>query len=192
MKKVIFILVCIFLINLSNCFSQLVSKNKKKIESKTSVVYGYSNEFKDLYLGITFGKVKNTSDTTYYIKFQLSAPTSEFQGYIYILKSRAITFLSKSGKIVDLNLTDVISKIENNEYYDGPFNKITINDYSTIFILNVTKEKLIEISSEPFYNLILPYYNCSTKVENKAIFKMPTLFTRKTFTQKSVKYILDI
>jgi hypothetical protein len=90
-------------------------------------------------------------------------------------------------------LTKVISSTEkeNENQMDDPIS--TVKTYhSTILILNVTKDKLIEIGAEPFYNIILPYYNSSSEVENKAIFVKPTLFIRRSFIQKNIKYILDI
>jgi hypothetical protein len=191
MKKLFFIFGYIFVLNLSSCFSQLLENNKKEFKSDTRVVYGYSNDINALDLGITFGKVINSVDTTYYIKFQLYAPNSDFRQDILINKTSTITFLSKSGKAVDLKLTDVISFTENVKQIDNPYSSVK-SHYSTILILNVTKERLIEIGSEPFYKLILPYFNASSKVENKAIFVKPTLFTRRIFIQKSVNYILDI
>jgi hypothetical protein len=92
---------------------------------------------------------------------------------------------------VDLKLTNVISSTEKEKQVVDQYST-DIAYSSTILILRITKEKLIEIGSEPFYNLILPYYNSSSKVENKAIFAWPTLLTRRNFNQKSVKYILDI
>lgn len=177
--------------NLSSCFPQLSGNNKKEYKSKTNVVKGYSNDYNELNIGITFGKIINVIDTTYYIKFQLYAPTSEFQKDIQIYKTSSITFLSKSGRTVELKLTNVISSTEKEKQIVDQYST-DISYYSTILILFVTKEKLIEIGSEPFYNLILPYYHSSSKVENKAIFAWPTLFTRRNFNQKSVKYILDI
>ena len=191
MKKVIFLLGCSLLINLTDCFSQSVKKNKNEFKSKTSTVFGYSNEFSELYLGITFGKVINAEDTTYYIKFNLSAPTSESEREIYLNKAGAINFLSKNGKLVDIKLTDAIISTENEKKLDDPHNPVKVYFISMTMILNVTKENLIEIGSEPFYNIILPYYLISSNVEDKAIFK-PTLFTNRNFTQKDVKYIIDI
>jgi len=191
MKKMIILFGCIYFMNLSSCFPQILEKNKKEYKSKTSVVKGYSNDYNQLDIGITFGKIINLIDTTYYIKFQLYAPTSEFQSDIQIYKTSSITLLSKSGRTVELKLTNVISSTEKEKQVVDPFSA-DISYHSTILILYVTKEKLIEISSEPFYNLILPYYNSSSKVENKAIFAWPTLLTRRNFNQKSIKYILDI
>lgn len=195
MKKTIFILVCVFLINLTNCFSQLVANNKNEFKSKTSVVFGYSNDFNELYLGITFGKVINKVDTTYNIKFHLYAPTSEFQNDIQIKRTSAITFLSKSGEKIDLKLTDVIFFTEKDDEKQmvghGPIS-IVKTQYSAILVLNVTKDMFIKIGSEPFYNLMLPYYNSLSKGESRAIFVRPTLFIPRSFTQKSIKNILDI
>lgn len=191
MKKLIFILGYIFVINLSSCFSQSSENNQKEFKSDTRIVYGYSDDFYALDLGITFGKIINSVDTTYYIKFQLYAPNSEFRQDIQINKNSAITFLSKSGKRIDLKLTNVISLTDKVKRVDNPYSSVK-SYYSTILILYVTKEKLIEIGYEPFYHLILPYYNSTTIAENKAIFVKPALFTRRNFTQKSVQYILDI
>jgi len=193
MKKVIFILTCIFLINSINCFSQSVEKNKKKFKTKTKYVYGYSDDFDELYLGIAFGKVISLADTAFYVEIHLSAPDTEFRTDIHINKASAITFLSKSGKTVDLKLTDVNSSSKYDKQIDYPIIKPnTTKSYSTTLILDVTKEKLIEIGSEPFHNLILPYFNSSTKVNSKAVFVKPTLFIRRSFIQKNVNYILNI
>ena len=74
---------------------------------------------------------------------------------------------------------------------DAPLS--TVKTYhNTILVLNVTKDKLIEIGSEPFYNLILPYYNSASNVENSVIFVKPTMLVPRSFTQKNIKYILDI
>lgn len=193
MKKLIFTLGCIFLMNISSCFSQLLENSKSEYKSVTRFVYGYSNDFNDLVLGITFGKVLNSVDTVYYIKFILSAPNSELRKDIQIKRTSAITFLSKSGKKIDLKLTDVISfeEKENEKQRDDPVSTV-ISYHSTIFVIYVTKDKLIEIGAEPFYNLILPYYDGSSKVENRAIFVKPTLFVPRSFVQKNIKYILDI
>jgi hypothetical protein len=191
MKKVFILFGCIYFMNLSSCFPQLLENNKKEYRSKTSVVKGYSNDYNELDIGITFGKIINLIDTTYYIKFQIYAPTSDFRKDIQIYKTSSITFLSKSGRTVDLKLTNVISSTEKEKQVVDQYST-DIAYSSTILILDITKEKFIEIGSEPFYNLILPYYNSSSKVENKAIFAWPTLLTRRNFNQKSVKYILDI
>ena len=193
MKKMIFTFGCIFVINISSCFSQLLENSKKEYKSVTRFVYGYSNDFNDLELGITFGKILNSVDTVYYIKFKLCAPTSEFRKDIQIKRTSAITFLSKSGKKIDLKLIDVISfaEKENEKQMDDPVS--TVKSYhSTILVIHVTKDKLIEIGAEPFYNLILPYYNSSSKVENRAIFVKPTLFVPRSFVQKNINYILGI
>lgn len=191
MKKLIFTIGCIFVMNLSSCFSQLLENNNKVFKSATRYVFGNSKDFTELYLGITFGKVINLVDTSFFIKFQLHAPNSEFRNNIQIKKTSAITFLSKRGKAVNLKLTDVISLTEKESEKQIPL-PTTQTTHSTILILNVTKENFIEIGSEPFYNLIIPFYNISTKVENSAIFEKPTLFTPRTFTQKNIKDILDI
>jgi hypothetical protein len=193
MKKMIFTISCIFLMNASSCFSQLSENSKKEYKSATRFVYGYSNDFNELVLGITFGKILSSADTVYYIKFQLSAPASEFRNDIEIKKMSAITFLSKSGKRIDLNLTDVIPSTEkvNEEQNDDPVSTVKSYHYTTL-VLYVTKDKLIEICAEPFYNLIIPYYNSSSQVEDRAIFVKPTLFVPRSFTQKSIMYILYI
>ena len=193
MKKMIFILGFFFVMNIGSCFSQLLENNKKEYKSVTRFVYGYSNDFSGLNLGITFRKVVNSLDTTYYIKFQLSAPTSDFRNDMQIKKTSAITFLSKSGKKIDLKLTNVnfYTEEENVKEMDAPLS--TVKTYhNTILVLNVTKDKLIEIGSEPFYNLILPYYNSASNVENSVIFVKPTMLVPRSFTQKNIKYILDI
>jgi len=193
MKKLIFIFSYIFLMNINSCFSQLLENSKKEYESVTRFVCGYSNDFNELDLGITFGKVINSFDTIYYIKFQLCAPIPELREDIQIKKSNAITFLSKSGKKTDLKLTNVISFTDKEEEKKmGDQVSAVKTYYSTILILNVTKDKLVEICSEPFYNIIIPYYNSTSKIENSAIFVKPTLFIRRSFIQKSIKYILDI
>jgi hypothetical protein len=191
MKKAVLIFGCIFLINLTDCFSQLDEKNQKEFISKTIVVSGSSNEFAELYLGITFGKVINSIDTIYYIKFKLFPPKSELMNDISFTKASAINFLSKSGKLVDIKLRDLILTTEQKKQMDDPRHPVTFYYNSMILILNVTKEKLIEIGSEPFYNIIIPFYNISSNIENKAIF-WPTLLTRRNFTQKNVQYILEI
>jgi hypothetical protein len=193
MKKVIFILDCIFLINSINCFSQSVEKNIKEFKSKTNYVYGYSNDFNGaLSMGITFGKVISSIETTYYIKFHINAPTSEYRTDICLNRASAITFLAKSGRFVDLKLTDVSSLVKSDKQFNDPFKPIKVYYNSTVLILEVTKEELIKISSDPFYEILLPYFNCSTKVYNKVVFSKPALFTRRIFTQKNINYILDI
>ncbi len=193
MKKLIFISVCLFLMNLCNCFSQLAENNNKVFESETKFVYGYSNDFIELDLGVTFGKVISIIDTSYYIKFLLHAPNSEFRKDIQINKTHSITFLSKNGKKVELNLSDLVAlaKFDVDTYNEFLFSNRD-SYYSTDLVLNVSKDKLIEIGSEPFYRIIFPYYNSTYKVEDKAIFVRPMLPTPRTFTQKSVKYILNI
>ena len=193
MKKMIFTFGCIFVMNISSCFSQLLENSKKEYKSVTRFVLGYSNDFNELDLGITFGKVINSFDTIYYVKFQLSAPSSEFRKDMQIKKASAITFLSKSGKKIDLKLTDVNFYTDevNVKQMDAPVS--TVKTYhNTILVLKVTKYKLVEIGSEPFYHLILPYYKSSSEVENRAIFVKPTLLIPRSFTQKNLKYILDI
>jgi hypothetical protein len=193
MGKVFFILNVIFVMNISSCFSQLLISDKKEYNSVMRYVYGYSNDFNELDLGIAFGKVVNSGDTTYYIKLQLCAPKSDFRDDILLKRSSTITFLSKNGKSIDLKLSDVISSTKkvNTNQMDYPL--ATVNTFfTTNLILYVTKNQLIEIGSEPFYNLIIPYFNNSTKVENKAEFTKPTLFVRRSFIQAQIKYILDI
>jgi hypothetical protein len=177
--------------SLSGCFSQLSENNKKEYKSKTSFVKGYSNDHNELNLGITFGKSIHLNDTSYYIKFQLYAPASEFREDMQIFKTSSITFLSKNGRTVELKLNDVISSTATEKQIVDQY-ATDILSSSTILIVPVTKEKLIDIGSEPFYKLILPYYNGSLKVENEAIFDWPALLNSRKFTQKSVKYILDI
>jgi len=190
MKKLIFIVVSLLVMNVGSCFSQFPENYQKEFESRTRAVYGYSDDFNELTMAITFGKKINAVNTAYYIKFQLYAPNSELRQDIQIKKTSVLTFLSKSGKTVDLPLTDVISSTANKQETDNPFS--VKSDYSTILMVNVTKEQLIEIGSEPFYHLILPYYNTTWQLEKKAFFTSPTLFIRKTFTQKYIKYILDV
>lgn len=190
MKKLIFIVASLWVMNVGSCFAQFPENYQKEFESRTRAVYGYSDDFNELTMAITFGKKINAVNTTYYIKFQLYAPNSELRQDIQINKKSSITFLSKSGKTVDLPLTDIISSTENKQQTDEPFS--VKSDYSTILMVNVTKEQLIEIGSEPFYHLILPYYNTTYQLEKKAFFTSPTLFIRRTFTQKYIKYILDI
>ncbi|MGZ2369230.1 hypothetical protein ACXR6G_05560 [Ancylomarina sp. YFZ004] len=193
MKKIIFILGLIFLVNSINCFSKTVEKNRKEFKSKTKYVYGYSNDFKgELYLGISFEKVIRSIDTTYFVKLQLNAPEIEGRMNICFDEANAVTFLSKTGKTVDLQMTDVRSMTDYDRQGDDLLTTINVSIYSTIFILNVTKEQLIEIGSEPFYNIIIPYLDCKSKVNKKAEFFKPTLLVRRRFIQKNVKYILDI
>lgn len=177
--------------NSSGCYSQVTENNNREFKSETKFVFGYLNNVTVLDLGITFGKVIDPDDTTYYVKFQLYAPNSELRQDIQINRTSSITFLFKSGKRVDLELTDVISYTENEKQTDNPYSSVK-STYSTVFILNVTKEQLFKIGSEPFYQLILPYSNRSSEIENQAIFEWPSLFTRRTFTRKCVRYILDI
>lgn len=193
MKKVIFILVCVFHINSINCFSQSIEKNKKEFESKTKYVYGYSNDFNEaISMGISFVKVLSSIKATYYIKFHFNESTSEYRTDICLNKASAITFLSESGRFVDLKLNDVRSILKSDKRSDDPFTPIKVFRYSTILILEVTREELIRIGSEPFYKIILPYFDCSSKVNNKVVFGTPALFTRRIFIQKNINYILDI
>jgi hypothetical protein len=69
MKKMIFTSICVFIISISNCFSQLSENNKKEYKSITRFVYGYSDDFNELDLGITFGKVINLVDPDQFIRF---------------------------------------------------------------------------------------------------------------------------
>ena len=165
MKKLIFIFGILLVMSAGHCFSQLPDNYQKEYESYTRVVSGYSDDFNELDLGITFGKQINPVNTTYYIKFQIYAPNTDFRQDIQINKTSAITFLSKSGKRVDLKLSNVISSTENKQQTDNPFS--VKSDYSTILIVPVTKDQLLEIGSEPFYHLLLPYYNTTYQVEKK-------------------------
>jgi hypothetical protein len=191
MKKLILIFGCVYLLNLNYCYSQEWENGKRVYYSKTRVVHGYSKDFNGLDIGITFKKVINLKDTAYYVKFQLYAPATDFRNDIQIKKSGSITFLSKSGKAIDLKLTNVVSSTDSDKQIVDPYSTVDAH-FSTILIVEVTKEKLIDIGSEPFYHLILPYYNSSTEVENKAIFAWPTLLTKRIFIQRNVKYILEI
>ena len=193
MKRVIFMLGCIYLINSINCLSQSIEKNKKEYKSKTNYVNGYSNDSNDpISMGITFVKVISSIKVTYYIKFNVNAPASEYRTDICLNRASAITFLAKSGRFVDLKLTDVSSFIKSDKQLNDPFTPIKVYHHSTILILEVTKEELIKIGSDPFYKIILPYFDCSSKVNNKVVFSNTALFTRRIFIQKNINYILDI
>jgi len=193
MKKLIFILGFIFLINSINCFSNTVEKHRKEFKSKTMYVYGYSKDFKgNLYLGISFKKTVKSLDTTYSVRLHLDAPKISNRMNMCINKANAVTFLSKNGKTVDLQMTDVKSKIDNGREGNGLVKRINVSTYSTIFILDVTKEQLIEIGSEPFYNIIIPYLDCKLKVNKKAQFLKPTPLVGRRSIQKNIRYILDI
>ena len=193
MKIVIFVIAWIFLITSINCFTQSDEKIKKEFKSKTRYVYGYSSDFNEtFYLGITFEKVLNSVDTSYYIKFDLSSTISEYLTDICLNKANSITFLAKSGRSVDLKLADVSSLINSDKQTDDPFTPVKVSYYYTTLKFEVTKKVLIKISSDPFYRIILPYFICSSKVYNKLEFICPTLFTRRTFIQKNINYILDI
>jgi hypothetical protein len=192
MKKVIFTLCCIFLINSINCFSQSIEKNKNEFKSETGYVNGYSERSSDVFrMGITFGKVLSLIDTNYYIEFDLEIPGSEYRTDICLNKAKSLTFLTRNGRSVDLKMTDVSSSIKSDKQTVDPFTPIEVNYHSTTLILEVTKEELMIIGSEPFYRLLLPYFNCSSKAYNEVRFVKPTLFTRRVFIQKNINYILD-
>jgi len=192
MKKFRLILCCILIINSINCFSQSDEKDKKEFKSKIKYVYGYSNDFKDaLTIGISFEKSISSTDTNYYIKFNLYA-SSEPKIDICFDKKSSITFLAKSSRVVDLKMTDLNSLIKSQKQADGPHSTEFVNYYSAILSLEVTKEELVLISLDPFYKIFLPYFHCSSKVYNKIELDRPTLFVRREFIQKNINYILEI
>lgn len=145
-----------------------------------------------LYLGISFEKVIVSEDTAYFVKLKLDAPEIESRMTIYFNKANSVTFISKSGKTVDLQITDVKSVINVDNQEDHLLTTIKESTYSTIFILNVTKEELIDIGSEPYCNVIIPYSDGESKVNKKVEFSKKALFGRRRFIQKYVKYILDV
>ncbi len=193
MKKVIFILGFIFLVNSFNCFSNTIEKDGNEYKSKRKYVYGYSEDFKEeFFLGVSFEKVIKPADTIYSIRLQLHASEIEGRKNICFNKANSVTFLSKNGKTVDIQISDVKSLVDHNDKTDHLYSTINESHYSTIVILNVSKEQLIEVGSEPFYHIILPYLDCKSKVAKKAEFIKPTLMVSRRFIQKNVKYILDI
>ncbi|MDE5421446.1 hypothetical protein L3073_04425 [Ancylomarina sp. DW003] len=193
MKKIICIVGFILFFNSINSFSNTVEKNRKEFKSKIKYVYGYSKDLKGyLYLGISFEKVIVSEDTAYFVKLKLDAPEIESRMTIYFNKANSVTFISKSGKTVDLQITDVKSVINVDNQEDHLLTTIKESTYSTIFILNVTKEELIDIGSEPYCNVIIPYSDGESKVNKKVEFSKKALFGRRRFIQKYVKYILDV
>ncbi len=195
MKKVIFILGCIFLINSINCFSQSVEKCEKEFKSKKRHVLGHSVEFNILFtMVITFNKIINSSDTIFFIEFHLSTSsmTPEYWTDICINRANSIIFLAKNDTSIDLKLTDVRSFIKSDKEVYNPLTPFKMDYHSTILKTEVTKEELILIASNPFYKLQLPYFNCSSKIYHKLEFTSPKLFTGRKFIQKNINYILNI
>ena len=181
MKQVILILFCSFLFNSHDCFSQ-------KSETKIKYVYGYSYDLNGVTMGITFEKIAKFVTTPYYIRFRIDIPSKEYRN-IYLPKNGTLTFLSKSGNTIDLKLGDVGSLIKRDPQTDH---------YTTTLTIPVTREELVEIGSEPFYRITLPYIENSSKKDrlilkkDQLIFTRPALLIRRNFTQTDVKYILII
>lgn len=193
MKKGIVIQSCIYLIITISCFSQSNIEDIREIESKTKYVSGYSNDFKEeVYLGITFGKVITSLDTTYHINLQIDAPETDFRTDIKIQKSSTAKVIAANGQIVDLELADVKSLIDNDKRTVDPKAQIEVHDHTTTLLLNVSRRKLHEIANEPFYSLVLPYFNSTLKASSEIIFTKPTLFVSRDFIRKYVSSILDL
>lgn len=190
MNKFIIVVCCCILVHSTDCFSDTVNKNK--VSTRAKHVYGRSSDFSNfLYLGISFIKDINPTDTAYYIKFKLYAPDSEFRDDICFNKAKSISFLAKNGNIVDLKMKGINTYTESSEQVEDPFKPSKINNYSTSVTLKIAKEKLIELGSQPFNKLMLPYYNKTSKVNNELVFIRPTVFTRRIFIQKKIKDILE-
>ncbi len=190
MNKFIIVVCCCILVYSTDCFSDTVNKNK--VSTRAKHVYGRSSDFSNfLYLGISFIKDINPTDTTYYIKFKLYAPDSEFCDDICFNKAKSISFLAKNGNIIDLKMNAINALTESSKQFEDPFKSVQIDNYSTSITLKITKEKLIELGAHPFYKLILPYYNNTSKVNNKLVFIRPTVFTRRIFIQKKINDILE-
>lgn len=191
MKKVIILIGCFMVINSITCFSQFDSKDKKVIKSSINTVYGYLNNNRDIYyLTIGFEKVINFIDTSYYMILGLSSPSSDYNTDICFNKANSIKILAKNGNFVDIQMTDINSFIETEKLTNYHYGANVLN-HNTVLRLEVTKEELIKISLEPFYRILLPYFNCSTREYNHLKFEQPTLFTRRIFIQKIINSILN-
>lgn len=190
MKKAIILIGCFMFINSITCFSLSDSKDKKVIKSNIYTVYGYLNNRDIYYLTIGFEKVINFMDTRYYMVLGLSSPSSEYSTDICFNKADSIKILAENGNFVDIKMTDMDSFIETEKLTNYPRGANVLNHY-IVLRLEVTKEDLIKISLEPFYRIIFPYFNCSTREYNYLKFEQPTLFTRRIFIQKIINSILN-
>ncbi len=182
MKQAILFLFCCFLFNSQVCYSQ--------IESKTKSVCGYSNTLNEVTMGITFGKISNPVDTTYYIRFRVAIPAKQYKK-IYISSQSSLTFLTRSGKNIDLKIAGVKSTIESDHQIKEKHIGFTQDDFSTVLTIPVTRKQLAEIGSEPFYKIKLPYFEKPSK-KDELIFPKPALLVDRDFTQIGARYVLGI
>ncbi len=190
MKRIVIILICSFLIQSYNCFSQ--------IETKSKQVYGYSSDVNGVTMGISFGKI----DTTYYIRCHITIPGKEYRK-IYLSTKSTLSFITKSGKTIDLNLASKSSSAEQEgqindrklffkeDKYTKHDNIYEDNNYFTVLTIPVTKEQLLKIGSEPFYRVKLPYFENSSN-EGELLFVKPAISISRDFIQKDIKYLLGI
>ncbi len=181
MKQILIILICSFLIQSLDCFSQ-------SNETKLRHIYGYSNDFNDVTLSLVFGRISGTEDINYYVRIQIDLSKTE-DAKMFFPKGSTLSFLTKSGKTIELNMDDVSSNMK----LENRLSNSQISDIKQPLIkvktIPVTKEQLVEIGAEPFYKIIIPYYVNSSK-SDKLIFSRPALLTGRDFTTEDVRRIL--
>nr|WP_319401652.1 hypothetical protein [uncultured Carboxylicivirga sp.] len=190
MKKVIFLISCFILTNSVYCLSQATNKNTKVFTTKPKTVSGYLNDYSDTYyLNISFEKNICQTDTIYYLILELKSPKSGFNKEICFYKEDSIKFLAKNGKSTSIKMIDmngiIKSDISNNNQFDEK-----VVRYNTILKLQVIKAELMEIGSEPFHRLLLPYFNRSTKEHSDFTFVKPSIFTKRDFIQHLINSII--
>ena len=168
------------------------STKERIIETKSRVITGYAKDFPNTDMIISFQKIIKNNDTIYFIKFHFNTSTSEFEKAMYFNKDNNLSFLTKSGKVTSLRFDSVVDVKENIIHKDDPFTPVRYYYYTANFVLKITKEQLLIIGSEPFYNLILTYTDSVTKVVKTAVFIKTALFTSRTFVVKDIKCILNL
>ncbi len=177
MKRILIILICSFLIQSLDCYSQ-------SIETKLRHIYGYSNDYND----VTLSLISGSEDMDYYMRIQINLSKTE-NAKMYFPQGSTLSFLTKSGKTVELNMDDVNLTLVCNKFTADSRISDTDNPLIKIKTIPVTKEKLEEIGAEPFYKITIPYYVNSSK-SDKLIFTRPALLTGRDFTEKDVRRIL--
>lgn len=190
MKNILIILFVIFVF-LFDCNSQIINNKEKVFKTDQKFILGYSKQFQSLTFGISFQKNINLNDTTYYIEFLLTTSNSDDQQFIYLDKNNTLTFTSKTGKSIILLIDEKIKFEENNVHQNEQTPISPSYYYSAKFYLKITKEQLLQIGSEPFYQLMLTYNDAQAKTMKIAKFYSPKFYIRRSFTQRDIKDLLD-
>jgi len=185
-----FIVLLVLLSVQINCKSQDYNLESKKVKTKQRFLLGYSKQFTQVDLGVTFIKDLIQNDTIYFVKFKLTTPTSDDRCEIFIGKNNTILFVTKSGKTVILPFNENVLMEEVVVNKDSPLIPHRFY-YTSTFYLKITKEQLLTIGAEPFGNITLTYNDYQSNKVCIAIFYTPNFYVSKSFTIDDIDYLLN-